>query len=80
MIDQGGNGNGQQSGINRFAQTTPMMIFGLLQQMQALGLDLPAILSQLGISNPEKLIEAVEEKKSEAETNGKPVKITKEKE
>ena len=45
--------------------TTPMMIFGLLQQMQALGLDLPAILSQLGVSNPEKLIEAVEEKKKE---------------
>lgn len=65
MIDQGGNGNGQQTGLNRFAQTTPMMIFGLLQQMQALGLDLPAILSQLGISNPEKLIEAVEEKKAE---------------
>lgn len=65
MIDQGGNGNGQQSGINRFAQTTPMMIFGLLQQMQALGLDLPAILSQLGISNPEKLIEAATEKKAE---------------
>jgi flotillin len=68
MIDQG-NGNGNQSGINRFAQTTPMMIFGLLQQMQALGLDLPAILSQLGISNPEKLIEAVAEKKAEAEVN-----------
>lgn len=59
MIDQGGNGNGQQTGLNRFAQTTPMMIFGLLQQMQALGLDLPAILSQLGINNPEKLIESV---------------------
>lgn len=74
MIDNGnGDGNGQ-SGLNRFAQTTPMMIFGLLQQMQALGLDLPAILSQLGISNPEKLIEAVEEKKSDIETNGKPKK------
>lgn len=65
MIDQGGNGNGSQTGLNRFAQTTPMMIFGLLQQMQALGLDLPAILSQLGINNPEKLIEAAEEKKAE---------------
>lgn len=78
MIDNGnGDGNGQ-SGLNRFAQTTPMMIFGLLQQMQALGLNLPEILSQLGVSNPEKLIEAVEEKTAEVETNGKPVKPKKE--
>jgi flotillin len=50
MIDNGnGNGDGKTSGLNRFAQTSPNMIFGLLQQMQALGLNLPDILSQLGI-------------------------------
>ncbi len=51
MIDNGngGNGDGKSSGLNRFAQTSPNMIFGLLQQMQALGLNLPDILSQLGV-------------------------------
>ena len=50
MIDQGGgNGDGHQSGLNRFAQTSPNLIFSLLQQMQALGLSLPEVLSQLGI-------------------------------
>ncbi|MGB7208744.1 MAG: SPFH domain-containing protein [Pyrinomonadaceae bacterium] len=51
MIDQGGNGNGDghTSGINRFAQTTPTLIFSLLQQLQALGLNWPEVMSQLGI-------------------------------
>ncbi len=57
MIDQGGNGDGQQSGLNRFAQTTPTVIFGLLQQLQGLGLNLPDILAQLGINQDEKLVE-----------------------
>ncbi|HEX6278916.1 MAG TPA: SPFH domain-containing protein [Pyrinomonadaceae bacterium] len=49
MIDQGGNGNGDGSGINRFAQTGPTLIFTLLQQLQALGLSWPEILAQLGV-------------------------------
>jgi flotillin len=51
MIDHGGaNGGGQGSGgINRFAQTGPTMIFSLLQQLQALGLNVPEIMAQLGI-------------------------------
>lgn len=50
MIDHGGgDGNGHNgSGINRFAQTGPTVIFGLLQQLQALGLNIPEVLSQLG--------------------------------
>ncbi|MET0650016.1 MAG: SPFH domain-containing protein [Pyrinomonadaceae bacterium] len=51
MIDQGnsdGNGHGS-SGINRFAQTGPTLIFGLLQQLQALGLNVPEMLAQLGV-------------------------------
>ncbi len=54
MIDQGsngnGNGDGHSSGINRFAQTGPTMIFSLLQQLQALGINWPDVLSQLGAS------------------------------
>lgn len=49
MIDHGGgDGNGHGGGgLNRFAQAGPTVIFGLLQQLQALGLNLPDILAQL---------------------------------
>lgn len=50
MIDQGGNGNGDGSGLHRFAQTTPTLIFSLLQQLQALGLSFPEVMAQLGIN------------------------------
>lgn len=50
MIDQGGSGDGQSSGINRFAQTGPAVIFSLLQQLEALGLTVPEVLAQLGIA------------------------------
>ena len=49
MIDQGGNGHNGDSGIHRFAQTTPTLIFSLLQQLQALGLNLPEVMAQLGL-------------------------------
>jgi flotillin len=51
VIDQGGGatGNGAPSGVTRLAQTGPAVVFQLLQQLQALGLDLPSILQQLGI-------------------------------
>ena len=50
MIDHGGGeGNGKGSGMNRFAQTGPTLIFSLLQQLQSLGLNLPEVLEQLGI-------------------------------
>ena len=56
MIDNGGSGNGS-GGINRFAQTAPTMIFTLLQQLQAMGLNLPDVLAQLGINQEdEKLV------------------------
>jgi flotillin len=73
MIDQGGsNGNGNGSnGINRFAQTSPSIIFGLLQQLQSLGLTVPEVLSQLGIKQQEdgKIVLA-SEKVVEVTTNG----------
>ncbi|MFN2511080.1 MAG: SPFH domain-containing protein [Pyrinomonadaceae bacterium] len=49
MIDHGGDANGHGSGgLNRFAQTGPTIIYGLLQQLQSLGLNLPEIMKQLG--------------------------------
>lgn len=50
VIDQGGAGNGHgSSGMTRLANTGPAVIFNLLQQLQALGLDVPTVLNQLGI-------------------------------
>ena len=50
IIDQGGAANGgAPTGITRLANTGPAVVFNLLQQLQALGLDVPGILSQLGI-------------------------------
>jgi hypothetical protein len=53
MIDHGnadGNGHGS-GGINRFAQTGPTLIYGLLQQLQSLGLNVPEVLAQLGLKS-----------------------------
>jgi flotillin len=52
MIDHGGNSNGGGSGgLNRFAQTGPTMIYALLQQLQALGLNVPDMIKQLGTTD-----------------------------
>jgi flotillin len=51
MIDHGGGANGGPGGLNRFAQTGPTMIYALLQQLQALGINVPDLLKQLGTSN-----------------------------
>ena len=49
VIDQNtGSGNGG-GGLNRLASTGPAIVFNLLQQLEALGLNVPAILDQLGI-------------------------------
>src|SRR5262245_25093939 len=45
MIDHGGDGSSVGAGgLNRFAQTGPTMIYTLLQQLQALGLNVPDLL------------------------------------
>jgi len=49
VIEQG-NGHGS-SGVGRFASTAPSVIFGLLQQLEALGLNVPTLLSQLGVKS-----------------------------
>ncbi|MBE3109425.1 MAG: flotillin family protein [Acidobacteria bacterium] len=53
VIDQGnGAPGGGSSGLERFAKTSPAVVFNLLQQLEALGLNLPAVLQQLGVSMP----------------------------
>jgi len=64
MIEGGGNGSANgQSGMNRFASTAPSVVFGLLQQLEALGLNVPNLLSQLGVQPPPVEAEPVDEKK-----------------
>ena len=51
VIEQGNGGGGPDGGtggIGRIARAGPALVFGLLQQLQALGLDIPSVLSQLG--------------------------------
>ncbi|HEU0139537.1 MAG TPA: SPFH domain-containing protein [Bryobacteraceae bacterium] len=50
VIDQGNGASEANSGISRLAKAGPAVVFGLLQQLEALGLNVPAVLNQLGIS------------------------------
>lgn len=52
VIDQGNGASEANSGISRLAKAGPAVVFGLLQQLEALGLNVPAVLNQLGISEP----------------------------
>jgi flotillin len=49
VIDQGGGNGSASSGMTRLANTGPSVVFNLLQQLQALGLDIPTVLNQLGV-------------------------------
>jgi flotillin len=48
VIDQGGE-NGSGGGVGRLARTGPAVVFNLLQQLEALGLNVPDVMKQLGI-------------------------------
>ncbi len=48
VIDQGG-GDGGAGGAARLARTGPSVVFNLLQQLEALGLNLPTVAEQLGL-------------------------------
>jgi flotillin len=52
VIDQGGGANGEHGGggLGRLAKTSPAVVFSLLQQLEALGLNVPSILQQLGLN------------------------------
>jgi flotillin len=52
VIDTG-NGSGDKDGsLARLAQTSPALVFNLLQQLEALGLNVPSVLQQLGVKAP----------------------------
>jgi flotillin len=49
VIDQG-NGHAEGGGgLGRLAKTSPAVVFGLLQQLEALGLNVPTVLQQLEV-------------------------------
>ena len=52
VIDQGnGSAEGGSAALGRIAKTSPAVVFGVLQQLEALGLNVPAVLQQLGLSS-----------------------------
>ena len=52
VIDQGGgNGETGSTGLGRLAKTSPAVVFNLLQQLEALGLNVPSVMQQLGLGN-----------------------------
>jgi len=52
VIEQGNGAPGEGGGIQRLARTGPAVVFSLLQQLEALGLNVPALLQQLGVERP----------------------------
>lgn len=53
VIDQGAGGADGSSGLARLARTSPTVVFNLLQQLEALGLNLPSLMQQLGLKASE---------------------------
>jgi len=58
VIDQNSGGGNGSSGISRLASAGPTVAFNLLQQLEALGLNVPAVLEQLGVKGAGKAAEA----------------------
>jgi flotillin len=51
VIDQGASGeNGGSGSLARLAKTSPAVVFSVLQQLEALGLNVPMVMQQLGIN------------------------------
>jgi flotillin len=50
VIDQGNGADGGSGGLGRIAKTSPAVVFSLLQQLEALGLNVPSVLQQLGVN------------------------------
>jgi flotillin len=52
VIDQGnGSAEGGSAALARLVKTSPAVVFSLLQQLEALGLNVPSIVQQLGLSS-----------------------------
>ncbi len=49
VVDSGGNGE-DKGALNRFTKTGPLMLFQLVEQAKAAGIDVSALLGKLGIS------------------------------
>jgi flotillin len=62
MIDHGNGANGGAGGVNRFAATAPSLVFGLLQQLEAIGLDVSALLKQAGIAQEDGAVKLISPK------------------
>jgi flotillin len=60
VIDQGNGASGvdASSGLARLAKAGPTVVFNLLQQLEALGIDMPAIMEQLGAAKPSDKVQA----------------------
>ena len=54
IIDQG-NGSEGSSAMGKLAKTGPTVVFNLLQQLEALGINVPQMMDQLGIRNTPKV-------------------------
>ena len=54
VLDTGHGAENGGSSLARLAQTSPALVFNLLQQLDALGLNLPSVLQQLGVNAPAK--------------------------
>ena len=51
VIDQGnGSAEGGSAALGRIAKTSPAVVFGLMQQLEALGLNVPSVMQQLGLT------------------------------
>jgi flotillin len=75
VIDQGnGAGDGASSGLTRLAKTSPAVVFNLLQQLEALGLNLPSIMEQLGAKQKNGGAQPAAAPVSETEQQSKPGK------
>ena len=61
VIDQGGAGENGGGSLGRLAKVSPSVVFNTLQQLEALGLDVPTVLQQLGI-NPAVVAKVVDAK------------------
>ncbi len=71
VIDQGNGSDG--GGVTRLAKTGPTVVFNLLQQLDALGLNLPSLVQQLGMKSPvtaEGVKVAIEKAAAEAKKAG----------
>ncbi len=53
VIDQGGGDSGQ-GGVARLAKTAPSVVFNFLEQLEALGINVPALIEKLGVNSAEK--------------------------